>query len=862
MMLNLQEKRKKSKEKGSMEQKTEQVNFMERIASFIVDKRNLFFFIYAVVIIFSLVAMNWKQVETDVTVYLNEQSETRQGLSTMNEHFAMFSSARVMVSNVTYDEAKALYDQIVEVEGVTMVDFSNKPESYKDAYALMSVSFEGKDLEQETIAAVEEIKTILTGYDYVVDTTVGYDQVADLAVQMGEIMVYAVVIIVIALTLTSTSYAELPILGMTFGAAILIGMGTNFMLGKISFISDSVGMLLQLAMGIDYAIILAHRFSAEREKLPAREACVLALSKAIPEILGSSLTTIGGLFALSFMDFGIGKDLAIVLIKGVVLILICVFTLMPGLLMLFSPLLDKTKHKKLIPDVFFIGKFCCKARWVVVPIFLVVLIGAYFLSAACPFTYSTTSVRRENMSERQKAMYQINDVFGTSNMVAILVPTGDYEAEAQILEELEACEGVKSTMGLANTELMDGVVLTDSLNARELSEVLGLDYDTVEMLYMMYAMEDEQYGKIIDMSSYRVPVFDLFCYLKDTLESSGLSLEGEMAEMVEMLDMLDMAKEQLQTEEYSRLVVYLDLPEEGEDTYAFLEKIHEVADKHYTKPVYAIGNSTSCRDLGSTFATDNTIISVLSILFVIAILLFTFKSVGLPVLLVVVIQGAIWMNFSFPTITDVPLYFLGYLIVSSLQMGCNIDYAIVISSHFNEEKEHMPVEEAIAVAVNKAFPTVLTSGTIMAVMGFLLGAISTEPTNAVMGECIGRGTLISMILVLFVLPCILVIGDKIVERTSFSMKAASIDMSDYEDFGHMHVKGRMNGWVEGLIIGEVDAVVSGRVHAMVVSDSLEVEMLEQDPNAVEHAKQSYAEEVKEKKALEDKSVEGGTEDEA
>ena len=108
--------------------------------------------------------------------------------------------------------------------------------------------------------------------------------------------------------------------------------------------------------------------------------------------------------------------------------------------MLFSPLLDKTKHKKLIPDVFFIGKFCCKARWVIVPIFFVVLVGAYFLSAACPFTYSTTSVRRDNMSERQHAMYEINDVFGTSNMVAILVPTGDYEAEAQILEELEACE--------------------------------------------------------------------------------------------------------------------------------------------------------------------------------------------------------------------------------------------------------------------------------------------------------------------------------------------------------------------------------------------------------------------------------------
>ena len=841
-----------------MEPKKEQGNFMEKVAQFIVDKRNLFFFIYIAAIIFSLFSMNWKKVETDVTVYLNEESETRQGLTTMNEYFAMFSSARVMISNVTYEEAKSLYDKIVEVEGVTMVDFSNKPESYKDAYALMSVSFAGKDLEQETMDAVASIKEILTGYDYVVDTTVGYDQVADLGVQMMEIMGYAVVIIVAALIFTSTAYAEVPVLGLTFGAAILLGMGTNFLLGKISFISDSVGMLLQLAMGIDYAIILAHRFSAEREHLLAREACIKALSKAIPEITSSSLTTIGGLFALSFMDFGIGKDLAIVLIKGVVLILIAVFTLMPGLLMLFSPLIDKTKHKKLVPDVFFIGKFCAKAKWFITPVFLLILVGAYVLSAACPFTYSTTSLRRENMSERQHATFAVNDVFGTTNMIAILVPTGDYEAEAQILEELEACDGVKSTMGLANTELMDGVVLTDAMNPRELSEVLGIDYDIVEMLYMMYAMEDEQIGKIIDMSSYRVPIFDLFCFLKDTIETTGLSLDGEMGEMVEMLDMLDMAKEQLQTEEYSRLVVYADLPDEGDETYAFLEKIHQIADKHYEKPVYAIGNSTSCRDLGSTFATDNTIISVLSILFVMIVLLFTFKSVGLPVLLVVVIQGAIWMNFSFPTITGTPLYFLGYLIVSSLQMGCNIDYAIVISSHFNEEKEHLPVEEAITVAVNKAFPTVLTSGTIMAVMGFLLGGISTEPTNAVMGECIGRGTLISMILVLFVLPCILVIGDKIVERTSFSMKAPSIDMSEYEDFGHMHVKGRINGWVEGIVVGEVDAIVSGRVHAMVVSETLAIEMQEADPLAVEKAKQEYTEKIN--KAVE--VVEGGAVDEA
>ena len=824
-----------------MEPKKEKGSVMEKVAQFIVDKRNLFFLLYTAALIFCLFSMNWKSVETDVTVYLNADSETRQGIDTMNEHFAMFSSARVMVSNVTYDEAVELYEQITQVEGVTMVDFSNTPECYKDANALMSVTFDGTDLQERTMTSLANIRQILEGYDFVVDTTVGYDQIAELNQQMMEIMVYAVVIILVALTLTSTAYMEVPVLGLTFGVAILLGMGTNFLLGEISFISDSVAMQLQLAMGIDYAIIMAHRFSAERELFAPREACIKALAKAIPEITASSLTTIGGLLALSFMDFGIGMDLAVVLIKGVLLILLSVFTLMPGLLMLFSPLIDKTKHKKLLPDVSFIGKFCVKTRWIIAPLFVVLLVGAFILSNACPFTYSVNTSRLDNMDERQTAYFKINDTFGTSNMVAILVPTGDYEAEAKILSELEQCEGVKSAMGLANTELAEGIMLTDAMNARELSEALDIDYDLVEMLYTVYAMEDGQYGRLVSMDTYRVPVFDLLCYVKTVIDDSGMELEGEMGEMLSMLSMLDMAKEQLQTDAYSRMVVYLDLPEEGEETYAFLETIHTVADKYYDQPVYAIGNSTSCRDLGSTFATDNLLITILSIVFVVAVLLFTFKSAGLPVLLVLVIQGSIWINFSFPTLQQEPLYFLGYLIVQSIQMGANIDYAIVISSHFNEEKQHMPVKEAICVAINKAFPTVLTSGTIMAATGFLLGAISTSPVNAIMGQCIGRGTVISMLLVLFVLPCVLVIGNKIIEATSFEMKGP--DIQEREDVGTMHIRGRMHGYVEGIIDGEVDAVVRGRVHAAVVSGNLDVQMQEEDECAVENAKRTFAAET-------------------
>lgn len=851
-----------------MEEREKNGNFMEKVAAFIVDKRNLFFLIYIAACIFSVISMNWKQVENDVTVYLDDECETRQGLETMNENFATFATARIMLSSVTYDEAKELYDKITEVEGVTMVDFGNTKEYYKDSYALLSVTFEGEALEARTIASLDTIKEILNGYDYCVDTVIGYDENAELMSQMTSILVMAVIIILIVMTLTSTVYMEIPVLMLTFGVAALLGMGTNFLLRKISFISDSIAVLLQLAMAIDYAIILAHRYSAEHEILPARDACVKALAKAIPEITASSLTTISGLAALAFMQFGIGLDMALVLIKGILLSLLCVFTLMPGLLMLFAPLLDKTKHKKLLPDVSFIGKFCVKLRWVIVPVF--VLIGAFYLSNNCPFCYSYNDLRRANMTERQQNYFKINDTFGTSNMVAVLVPTGDYEAESAILRDLEACKEVKSCMGLANTELMDGYMLTDSLNPRELSELLGLDYDIVEMLYTMYVMEDGSYGQLLDMSSVWVSLFDLFCFLKDTLEESGVQMDGEMAEMTEMLDMLDMARDQLQTEKYSRMVVYLTLPEEGKETYAFLDKIHTITDKYYSEPVYVVGNSTSSRDLAASFETDNLIITFVSIFFVIIVLLFTFKSTALPILLIVVIQGSIWMNFAVPTITGEPLYFLGYLVVNAIQMGANIDYAIVMSSHFKELREKMSAKEAIVIAVNKAFPTVFTSGTILASSGFLLGIIGTQPVMAIMGDCIGRGTTISMILVLLVLPCVLVIGDKLIEKTSFEMKGIAI--SEFEENGTMRVKGRLRGYVEGIIDGEVDGIVYGRVHAAIASSGVSIDIEEMDEFAVEKAKKTFIREEMAKEKTEALKVEGteetiqtqegGTDDEA
>ena len=269
--------------------------FIQKMATFIVYKRKTILLIYILTFVFCIFAMGWVRVENDVTKYLPEDTETRQGIDTMNENFAPAATARVMVSNVTWETAQQLNTAIGEVEGVEMSEFDQTPEHYKEAAALFDVSLTGGNNEPETIQAMEEIRHILEKYDASIDTLVGYDENAMLMDEMMVITIVAVIIVLVVLTLTSRAYAEVPVLILTFGAAALLNMGTNFIFGTISFISNSIAVVLQLALAVDYAIILCHRFSDENETKPAIEAAITALSKAIPEIGASSLTTIGGL---------------------------------------------------------------------------------------------------------------------------------------------------------------------------------------------------------------------------------------------------------------------------------------------------------------------------------------------------------------------------------------------------------------------------------------------------------------------------------------------------------------------------------------------------------------------------------------
>lgn len=829
-----------------MEEQKPKGSGMEKIATFIVDKRNLFFLLYAFALIFSIVATGWVKVENDITTYLPEDTETRQGLTVMNDNFVTYGTARVMVSNVTYETAENICSDLESIDGVTSVDFDDTTDHYKSASALFSVTFDGTTTDDISVHALHTIRDMLAGYDTYIDTEVGVDTSADLQSEMSVILVLAAIVIVLVLTLTSRSYAEVPVLIMTFGAAALLNMGTNFLCGTISFISNSVTVILQLALAIDYAIILCHRFSDEHETKDTREACIAALSKAIPEISSSSLTTISGLGALAFMHFGIGRDMATVLIKAILFSLLSVFTLMPGLLMVFSKKIDATRHKNLIPKITFLGKFDVATRFIVPPIFAVVVVVTAVLANKCPYCYSYTDLVTAKQSESQIAHQKIKNTFGVNNMVAVIVPTGDYDSERQLLKDLDSCAEVKSTQGLANIDAMDGYKLADALTPRQMSELAGLDYEVAEALYAAYAVDQNEYGKLISgLGDYKVPLFDMFMFLQREMKDGNITLDGDIQETLDNLfEQLNKAQLQLQSDKYSRLVVYLNLPEESDETMDFLDTMHALIAKYYSSDTYIVGNSTNVKDLSSSFGEDNMLISVLSALFVVIILLFTFKSAGLPVLLIVVIQGSIWINFSVPTIQHESLYFLGYLIVNSIQMGANIDYAIVISSHYTDLKKEMRPKEAIIAALNEAFPTIFTSGTILAVAGALIGVMTTNPVIAAIGTCLGRGTVISIVLVMAVLPQILLIGDTIVERTSFDVKVP-VDLSrvNRTASGNMRVSGRVRGYVNGVIDAEIKGTLNGTLNASVTSGTT-IEPTKPDfylPESKEQAAAEWAE---------------------
>ena len=716
---------------------------LHRASEWIVDHYRLFFVVFAALLVFSAVASGWVKVENDVAAYLPADSETRQGLDIMEQEFQTYGSAKILLRDTDADAAAATAEQIRAVDGVDSCTYTMND----TGSALLSVSLsdlEGSDTCAQTVQALRDL---LDGSGAYIYSAEGYSISDQINGEVRGLLVIVAIILVTVLTFTSSTYAEVPILLITFLAAALINKGTNFVFGTISFVSNAVAILLQLAMSVDYAIIFCNRYKQAHETLPVREAVIESLEKSITVISSSSLTTIAGLVAMTFMKFGLGRDLGIVLIKAILISMLTVFLLMPGLLLKLGPAMDKTKHRNFVPKISGVGRLAWRTRRVVPLVFAAVLVVACIGANRVSYVYSEAPLKTHNADVNRTASQAITDDFGDETVLAVVVPAGDYTQEAALLDALSALPEVKSAVGIAGTEAAGGYRLADAVDYRTFAQLSGADSTSAQALFALYAAENGAAQTAAqDLSGYQVPLLKLFEFLNDKIADGTVTLSAAQAAQVTALSsQLERASAQLEGTSYHRLVLTLAAASDGDETFALLDRIHAVVHQYYPTDSYLVGDAMSAYGSEQTFTQDNVMVSAMSILMV---------------------QGSIWINFGITVLTGEYVLFMVYLVASAIQMGCNVDYAIVVASHYTEARADQGPREAMITALNLAFPTIITSGTMLISAGLLIGARVSSGAVAGMGRFVGVGSLITVFLVLFVLPQLLLLGDTFVRRTA------------------------------------------------------------------------------------------------
>lgn len=756
---------------------------MKKVADFIVDSRRVILLLFVVLMVYCVWGMSKVNIEYDITSYLPQETDTRKALEIMDKEFVTYGTAKIMIHNIPYAEAAELHDKIVDTDGVKSFTFENTPDYYKDSCALFNITFEGNGDDELSASAYNKVVKMLDGKEIYIAASPVETYADDLQREINAVLLMAIGVIVVVLLFTSQSFADVIVFLLTFGVAALLNMGTNYWFGTISFISNSVCVILQLALAIDYAIILSHRFAEEKINCDVNsvEAMKEALAKAIVEISSSSLTTIAGLLALTTMSLRLGADMGLVLAKSIVCSMVTVFLFMPAISLMFSRFIDKTTHKSFVPKISFVGRFDVKMRYLLVALFFVFISVGGFFSAKTDYCYSQSSIDTNRPSASQIAVRETEKVFGYSNQFVVLMPGRDFDRQREVLDKIESYDMIKSATGLSNQSISKNGVsyfLTEKISFRQFSELLAADETMADAVYSAYAFfsQDSAEGGIREVAVYKanrniytVSLLDLCdcAFDNDDFISAYLSDDPVALDTYnDLKEIIQDAEAQLLGKNYSRLVFEMDSKSESAETFAFISQLLDEVKPMYPEIIFA-GNSMSSYDLNESFSGDNLKVTLLTIVFVFVILIFTFRSWGLPIPLTATIETAVLLNFSYYPLAGTNVFFFVYLIVSAIQMGATIDYAIVITTRYRELKKTVGKKEAVVESVNQAFPTIITSGTIMATAGLLIGLFVTDTLIATLGICLMRGVIISTLLVMTVMPALLYVFDKLLDKTDF-----------------------------------------------------------------------------------------------
>ena len=557
-------------------------------------------------------------------------------------------------------------------------------------------------------------------------------------------MALALILLVVILVVMCHSYLEPLLFLFAIGTAVVINLGTNVFLPDVAEVTFSISAILQLALSMDYSVILSGRYRQELEKDGNKEAAMKrAIEGAFSSVAGSSLTTVAGLLVLGFMSFKIGLDMGVVLAKGVFLSMVCIFTVLPHLLIFFRGAIRKTEKK--VPEIRTdpVAYFSYRRHYVIAGAFTVFFVLMLVLKSSTGIAFTLLEPN------------DIDPVFPKENQIVVLYENGDEEAVSQIIPVLEDDPSVNSVLAWPNTlgKSFTADEILELMDSMELGEEINVPPLAVRLIYGAAGKESMTPSELIDFVSGTFSVESAW----------GRLLDENVRDMIKSApEMLEEAGKQIRGPEYSRMVISANLPQESEETTAFMEKLIGLCDDGLSGEYYLIGNTPMAHEMVGTFSGELNFLSILTAAAIFAIVLITFRSLAVPAILILLIQSAVYATMVIMNLQGMKIYYIALLVVQSILMGATIDYAIVFTNYYRENRAVLDAKEALAAAHRGSIHTILTSGLVLVSVTAIVGFAFSDPSVRQIVHTISKGSAVAVCLILFVLPGVLAALDRLV----------------------------------------------------------------------------------------------------
>lgn len=685
---------------------------MQKFGQFICKHRKFILILTLFLLIPSIIGMKATRINYDILVYLPDNIETIKGENILSEDFNMGAFSMIILDNMDTKDILSLENKIKELDNVekavSIADITGtgfpiemlpdevKDAFYKDDSTLMLVTFKDQISSDSTLEAVEKIRDITDEHCKVSGMTSTVLDTRNLS--DSEIVIYviiAVILCLIVLEIALDSYLAPILLLLNIGIAILFNMGSNIFLGQISYITKAISAVLQLGVTMDFAIFLYHSYMQEKEKTSdIYEAMKNAICKTLLSVVGSSITTIAGFLALCSMDLTLGRDIGIVMAKGVFLGVICVVTVLPAMLLQFNSLIEKTKHKEILPKFTHVKNFVLKHYKAIAISFIIILPIAFYGYQKTDIYYNLDKSLPDSL-ESISANKELKDKFDMVSMELLLVNKDmpDYQV-SQMINEIENVDGIKWCIG---------------------------------------------YSKIGDLG---IP--------KEVLPSSISDI--------------------FQNDKYQMIIINSQYEMATDELNAQVDTLNGIIKKYDSNAILA-GEGPLMKDLVEISNHDFNSVNTVSIAIIFIIMIVVLKSATLPIILITVIEFAIFINMGIPYYTGTVLPFIASIVIGTIQLGATIDYAILITTKYiTGRKEGLDKKEAISNALGTSIGSIVVSGLCFFGATFGVGAYSKIEMIGSLCTLMSRGAIVSMICVIALLPAFLMIFDKLICKTTIGMR--------------------------------------------------------------------------------------------